>query len=137
MTQAEQGQLPEKRKTDTQSVTGQSNDTDTHIGSASGGNAEKAGRKAGSVQSIENRQFYETEGEKHQFICSSFQLDMNAKLNTDTKLKEAVIKLFLDNFEVLAKHPSQYGETKVLEMKIDLVQGAFPYKSQLKPLNPD
>ena len=62
--QAEQGQLPEKRKEDTQSVTGQSNDTDTHIGSACGGNAEKADKKAGSVQSLENRQFYKTEEEK-------------------------------------------------------------------------
>ena len=44
----------------------------------------------------------------------------------DAKLKEAAIKLFLDNFEVLATHPSQYGETKVLEMKIDLVPEALP-----------
>ena len=49
----------------------------------------------------------------------------------------AVIKLFLDNFEGLAMHPSQYGETQVLEMKIDLVPGAIPYKSQVTPLNPD
>ena len=38
-------------------------------------------------------------------------------------------KHLLDNFEVLAMHPSQYGETEVLEMKIDLVPGAIPYKS--------
>ena len=48
-----------------------------------------------------------------------------------------MIKLFLDNFEVLATHPSQYGETEVLEMKIDLVPGAIPYKSLVRPLNPD
>ena len=48
-----------------------------------------------------------------------------------------MIKLFLDNFEVLATHPSQYGETEVLEMKIDLVLGAIPYKSRVRPLNPD
>ena len=36
---------------------------------------------------------------------------MNAILNADAKLKEAVIKLFLDHFEVLATNPSQYGET--------------------------
>ena len=66
VTQAEQGQLPEKCKENTQSVTGQSNDMDTCIGGTSGGN--KAGWKAGSVQSIENRQFNETEGEKRQFI---------------------------------------------------------------------
>ena len=39
---------------------------------------------------------------------------------------EAVIKLFVDNFEVLASHPSQYCETEVLEMKVDLVPGAIP-----------
>ena len=49
---------------------------------------EKAGWKTGSVQSIENRQCYEAKGEKCQFICESFQLDMNAILNADAKLKE-------------------------------------------------
>ena len=48
-------------------------------------------------------------------------MDTIAILNADAKLKVAVIKLFLDHFEVLATHPSQYGETDVLEMKIDLV----------------
>ena len=90
---------------------------------------EKAGRKANCVQNIENRQAYETKEEKRKFIHESFQLDTNAILNEDAKLKESVIKLFLDNFEVLATHPSQYRETKVLEMKIDLVPGAIPYKS--------
>ena len=62
---------------------------------------------------------------------------MNAILNTVAKLKEAVIKLFLDNFEVLATHPSQYGKTEVIEMKIDLVPGEIPYKSPVRSLNPD
>ena len=56
-----------------QSNTGRSNNRDTCIGGASVGNAEKAGWKAESVQSIENRQFYKTEKEKLQFICESFQ----------------------------------------------------------------
>ena len=34
-------------------------------------------------------------------------------------------------------HPSQCGETKVLEMKIDLFPGPIPYKSQVRLLNPD
>ena len=58
-------------------------------------------------------------------------------MNVDAKIKEAVIKLFLDNFEVLATHPSQYIETKVLKIKIDLVPGAIPYKFLVRPLNPD
>ena len=92
-------------KEDTQSVTGWSNDTDTSIGGAGVGDAEKAGRKADSVQSIENSKFYETERQKRQFICESFQLDMKEILNSDAKLKEAVIKLFLDNF-----YSSVWGE---------------------------
>ena len=56
---------------------------------------------------------------KRQFILESFQLDANEILNADEKLKEAVSKLFLGNFENLDTHPSQYGETEVLEMRID------------------
>ena len=55
VTQDEQGQTPEVRKEDTQSATGKSNDTDTCIGGSSVGDAEKTGRTADSVQSIENR----------------------------------------------------------------------------------
>ena len=72
VTQAEQGQLPEKCKEDTESITGRSNEMDTCIDGASGGNAEKAVRNAGSVQSIENRQYYETEEEKCPFIVKVF-----------------------------------------------------------------
>ena len=74
-------------KEDTQSVTGQSNCTDTCIGGTSVRDAEEAGRKADNVQSIENRQFYKTEEEKLQFISESFQLDTNKMLNADAKLK--------------------------------------------------
>ena len=90
--QEEQGQRPEKPKEDMQRVTGQGNDADTLIGSASRGNTKKAGRKAGSVKSKENKCCYETEEEKCQFICECFQLDMKTILNADAKLKEAVIE---------------------------------------------
>ena len=71
------------------------------------GGAEKAGGKADSVQSVENQKHYETEEEKRQFIHESVQFDTKEILNAYAKLKEAEIKLFLDNFEVLAMHPSQ------------------------------
>ena len=51
VTQEELGQQPKKRKENTQRVKGRINDVDTRIG-----NAEKAGWKADSVHSIENRQ---------------------------------------------------------------------------------
>ena len=86
-----------------QCIKGRSNCAETHIGGAGVGKSEKvekAGQKAECVQTIENRQSYETEEEKQKFIRESFQLDTNAILNADAKLKEAVIKLFLDHFEV-------------------------------------
>ena len=95
MTQEEQGQTPADCSDATQRFTGRSNDTGTHIGGAS---LEKAGWKADSVQSAVNRKSYKTEEEKRQFICESFQLDMNKILNADAKLKGAVIKLFLYKF---------------------------------------
>ena len=90
--QKEVSQQPEKRKDNTQSITGRINDEETRIGGASVWHAEKASRKAVIVQSLENRQCYETEDEKQKFIIESFQLDTNAILNTDAKFKEAVIK---------------------------------------------
>ena len=142
VTQEEQGQTPAKRSNAKQSIKGTSHATGTCIGGTciggpSVGDAEKAGWKADSVQSVENRKYYKTEEENHRFIRESFQLDRNKILNADAKLKEAVIKLFLDNFEVLPTHPSQYGETEGLEIKIDLVPGGIPYKSRVRPLNPD
>ena len=116
VTQEEQGQTPAMRITATQSVTGTSNDMGTRIGGSRVGDAEKASWKADSVQSVENRKSYETKEEKRPFIRESFQLFTNKILNADAKLKEAVIKLFLASFEVLAMQPSQYGETEVLEM---------------------
>ena len=55
------------------------------IGGQSVGDMEKAGQKADSVQSIENRKFYETEEDHCQFIRESFQLDVNKILNADEK----------------------------------------------------
>ena len=64
VTQEVQGQTPAERSNTMQSITGRSNDTDTHIGSTSVGDAKKAEWKADSVQSVEIRKFYKTEEEK-------------------------------------------------------------------------
>ena len=85
VTQEEQGQTLAERSDATQSVTGTSNDTDTRIGGASVGDTGKAGWKADSIHSVENRKFYETKEEKRQFIHESFQLDANEILNADKK----------------------------------------------------
>ena len=46
-------------------------------------------------------------------------------------------KIVFRQFEVLASHPSQYGENEVLKMKMDLVPGTILCKSQVRQLNPD
>ena len=90
--QEEQGQTPAEHSGPMQSVTEVFNGTDTSIGSSNVGETEKAGWKADSVQSVENRKLCETLDEKQQFICESFQLDASEILNADKKLKEALIK---------------------------------------------
>ncbi len=47
----------------------------------------------------------------------SLKLDKNEILNRDDKLKEEVVKLFLDNFPTLALHPNHYGKTDILELE--------------------
>ena len=47
--QEEQGQTPAVHNDLMQSITGTSNDTDTRIGGASGGDTEKAGQKSDSA----------------------------------------------------------------------------------------
>ena len=61
---------------------------------------------------------------KRKFIKDSFKIDENEILNRDAKLKEEVIKLFLENFSTLALHPNHYGKTDLLELQIELQPGA-------------
>ena len=51
-------------------------------------------------------------------------MDENEILNRDEKLKEEVIKLFLENFSALALHPNHYGKTDILVLKIELQPGS-------------
>ena len=75
---------------------------------------------------------YPTEESKRKFICESFKLDENEILNRDEKLKEEVIKLFLENFLALELHPNHYGKTDILELRIELQPGAVPKRSKVK-----
>ena len=89
-----------------------------------------------SVNSVQESDF-PTEESKRKFINDSFKIDENEILNRDAKLKEEVIKLFLENFSTLALHPNQYGKTDLLELWIELQPGAIPKRSKVRPLNPD
>ena len=53
----QEGQSPVAHSEALRSITGMSNDMNTCIGGTCRGDAEKAGQKADSAQSIENRQF--------------------------------------------------------------------------------
>jgi len=55
---------------------------------------------------------------KKKFICESFKIDENEILNQDEKMKEKAVKMFLDNFLVLALYLKHYGKTDVLEFVI-------------------
>ena len=89
-----------------------------------------------SVNSLQEMNFL-TEESRRKFIKDSFKIDENEILNRDAKLKEEVIKLFLENFSTLALHPNHYGKADLLELRIELQPGAVPKRSKVKPLKPD
>ena len=80
---------------------------------------------------------FPTEESRRKFIKDSFKIDENEILNKDAKLKEEVIKLFLENFSTLALHPNHYGKADLLELRMELQPGAVPKRSKVRPLNPD
>ena len=57
---------------------------------------------SGVFSATKYKSTFQTDLEKRKFIIQSFELDQNVIQNNDAELKEAVIKLFLDTFEVLA-----------------------------------
>ena len=61
---------------------------------------------------------YSTGENKKNFIHKSFKINENEILDQDEKRKEEVIKIFLENFSVLALHSKHYGKTDVLEFVI-------------------
>jgi len=90
-----------------------------------------------NINSTENINLPKTLEEKKQFIVDSFKLNKNEILNQDKELKNAVIQLFLDNFDMLALHSDHYGHSNLLQMEITLEKGARPVRSSLRPLNLD
>ena len=70
-----------------------------------------------TVNSIQESD-YPTEESRRKFIRESFKIDENEILNQDEKLKEEVIKLFLENFLALALHPNHSRKTDIAEDRI-------------------
>jgi len=89
-----------------------------------------------TINSVQESDF-PTEESKRKFIRDSFKIDENEISNRDAKLKEDIVKLFLENFSTLALHPNYYGKTDLLQLQIELQPGAVPKRSKVRPLNPD
>ena len=62
-----------------------------------------------TVNSVQESEF-PTEESKRWFIGESSKIDDDKILNQDEKLKEEVVKLFLENFSMLALHPNHCGK---------------------------
>ena len=57
---------------------------------------------------------YPTEESKKKFICESFKIDENEVLKQDEKMKEEAVKMFLDNFLVLALYLKHYNRCLII-----------------------
>ena len=71
------------------------------------------------------------------FIVKELGLKTNPITMNDTKLRSSIVKLFLDNYEVIAQTDDDIGHTDLIKFKINLKEGATPVCSRNWPLNPD
>ena len=75
--------------------------------------------------------------ERREFIRTALKLKEN-KLITESypHMEEEIIEAFMDNFDAVSVHESDYGQTQLLQFTIDMEPGAKPVRSKLRPLNP-
>ena len=73
--------------------------------------------------------------ERRAYISAALQLDDNPNL-ADPKDKEAVIQMFLDNFDAVSIGEFDYGLTSAMKFHIEIPKGTPPVRAKARPLNP-
>ena len=76
------------------------------------------------------------EKQRRQWLHKEFRLGESDLLSNDPKTTREVEDLLLDYFDVISISKTDYGQTQLMELEIDLVPGAKPYKGRCLPTNP-
>ena len=74
--------------------------------------------------------------ERRNFIIESLRLDDNPRLNADPESKEAIIQIFMDNFDAISVSGNDYGKTNLMKFHINIPKDAKPVRASVRPVNP-
>ena len=77
-----------------------------------------------------------TEGERRRWLHKEFRLGESDVLSDNPKAIHEVENLLLSYYDVISQHKTDYGKTDLMELSIDLVPGARPFKGRCLPTNP-
>ena len=95
--------------------------------------------EGGVTDSISNLDGLSTEELRKRiaFITEELKLKSNPLLANNSSLRAEIVKIFLDNYNAVAKNSDDIGTTNLINFKIDLKEGVTPVKARNFPLNPD
>ena len=78
----------------------------------------------------------EEERRRRAWLREEFRLYDSDVLQGDSRTMRQLEDLLLEYWDTISQHKTDYGKTDMLEMNIDLVPGATPYKGRCLPTNP-
>ena len=74
--------------------------------------------------------------ERRQYIIDQLELDSNPELHNHSKIKEEIIKIFLDNWDAVSISEYDFGKTDAISFDINIPKGTTPVRDKVRPLNP-
>jgi dUTPase len=74
--------------------------------------------------------------EQRKWMNEQFRLKESSHLVGDPEAMSKVEDLLVEFSDTVSKHKTDYGKTDLVELNIDLVPGAKPFKGRARPLNP-
>ena len=90
-----------------------------------------------ALEQKHNSELTESElNEWRAYIAEGLKLDQNELLKDHPEKREAIIQIFVDNKEAIARHDHDYGMTSLVQFNIELKPDAEPSVAKLRPLNP-
>ena len=74
--------------------------------------------------------------QRRAWVNKEFRLGDSDIICNDPRAVREVENLLLEYYDVLSKSKTDYGRTDMIELEIDLLPGAKPYKGRCLPINP-
>ena len=76
------------------------------------------------------------EQRRRSWLYKEFRLDESDVLKDDKVTTGQLLDLLSEYYDCISQHKTDYGRTSLMEMEIDLIPGAKPFKGRCLPTNP-